>query len=139
MPVLGGTCQPAHLQAEDQADAVRSDLAEQALETRPMIGAAPALALVLVADDDAIFRPAQGDSMIGQSILPRARLLMLHDLLRTRLTHINDGQAFQVPRLDLAAAWWSNPAALGRRGGPLFPSRLGHCRACIMVTHAPPP
>ena len=53
MPVLARAGQPAHLQAEDQPDVVETDFGKQSLEAEPALGRGPALALILVDDENA--------------------------------------------------------------------------------------
>ena len=82
VPVLAGSGEPAHLQAQDQPDVVHGDLGQQALETEPGVGGAAALPEVLVDDEDPLGGPAQGAGMLGQGILAGERLAVLDDLLR---------------------------------------------------------
>ena len=77
---------------------------EQAVEAAPVLGALAAMALVLVDDDDALARPAEGDGMIDEGILPLARFAVFEYLLWGRLAHVDDGQEFSVPVLDLDGA-----------------------------------
>ena len=59
VPVAVGAGQPAHLQAEDQADVVEGDLGQQPLESGATLDRLAALAQVVVDDGDAIGRPAE--------------------------------------------------------------------------------
>ena len=101
MPVLGRTGQPAHLQAEHHADVVQRHLGDQPLEAAAPFGRATALAQVLVDDQDALARPAEGHRLVGEGVLPRGRLAVLQDLLWGRLPHVDDRQLFQVGGQDL--------------------------------------
>ena len=48
MPVLGGARQPAHLQAEHDADVVQRHLRKEPLIPRTIVGPRAALALILI-------------------------------------------------------------------------------------------
>ena len=77
VPVLAGPGQPAHLQAEDQPDAVQGDLGEQPLEARPAFDRLAALAQVVVDHLDLRPRPAQGDGAVGQGVLAGGGFLVV--------------------------------------------------------------
>ena len=134
VPVLGGPGQPAHLQAQDQADVPERHLGEQPLEPGPVFGPPAALALVLVDDHDPGARPAQGDGVVGQGVLPGLRLGVLQDLLRGGLPDVHDGRPVQVTRQDLRRA---NRADRRLGGGSRF-GRRGRGRPFV-ATHDPPP
>ena len=101
MPILARAGQPAHLQAEDQPDMVQADLGEQALEAEPVVGRGPALALILVNDENAFRRPTEFDGPIDESILAIGRLPIGGDLLWGGLADVDDGQSIEMPGLDL--------------------------------------
>ena len=109
VPVLAGPGQPAHLQAEDQPDAIEGDLGEQPLESRPPFDRLPALAQVVVDHLDLRPRPAQGDGAIGQGILAGGGLLVVEDLLRGGLADVDDGGAIEVPGPELRGWGRINP------------------------------
>ena len=71
---------------------VHADLGQQALEAEPGVGGAAALPEVLVDDEDALGRPAQGAGVIGQGVLAGEGLAVLGDLLRGGLADVDDGQ-----------------------------------------------
>jgi hypothetical protein len=101
MPILARASQPAHLQAEDQADAVQGYLNEQALEAEPALDGLSAPAQVVVDDVDLPGTPAEIDGPIGQGVLASGRLLMVDDLLGGGLPDVHDGPAVEVPVLEL--------------------------------------
>ena len=101
VPVLARAGQPAHLQPEDQPDAVQGDLGEQPLEPRPAFDRLPALAQVVVDHLDLRPRPAQGDGAVGQGVLAGGGLLMVEDLLRGGLPDVDDGGPVEVPGPEL--------------------------------------
>ena len=83
---------------------VEADLGEQPLEAEPSLGRGPALALVVVDDEDAVRRPAEFDGPLGEGVLAVGRLAVLGDLLGGGLADVDDGQAVEVPGLDLGRA-----------------------------------
>jgi hypothetical protein len=97
VPVLAGAGQPAHLQPEDQTDAVQGDLGEQPLESRPAFDRLPTLAEVVVDDLDLRSRPAQCDGAVGQGVLAGGGLLVVEDLLGSGLPDVDDGGPVEVP------------------------------------------
>src|SRR4051812_10815992 len=101
MPILARAGQPAHLQAEDQPDMVEADLGEQALETESVLGGGPALALILVDDENAFGWPTELDSPIYEGVLTVGGFPVLGDLLRGGLADVDDGQPVEMPGLDL--------------------------------------
>jgi hypothetical protein len=101
VPVLAGAGQPAHLQPEDQPDAVQGDPGEQPLEPRPALDRLATLAEIVVDHLDLRPRPAQGDGAVGQGVLACGGLLMVEDLLRGGLPDVNDGGAVEAPGPEL--------------------------------------
>ena len=101
VPVLAGPGQPAHLQPEDQPDAIQRDLGQEPLESRPTFDRLPALAQVVVDDLDLRPRPAEGDGAIGQGVLAGGGFLMIEDLLRGGLPDVDDRGAIEVPGPEL--------------------------------------
>ena len=104
MPVLAGSGQPAHLQAEDQPDVVQTDLREQPLEAEPVLGRGPALALILVDDENAFGRPTEFDGPVDQSVLAVGGFPVLGDLLGGGLADVDNRQSVEMPGLDLRRA-----------------------------------
>ena len=115
MPVLARAGQPAHLQAEDQPDVVQTDLGEQSLKAQSSFGRGPALALIIVDDEDPVRRPTQFDRPIGERVLAVGGFLVLGDLLGGGLADVDDGQPVEMPGLDLGSAEQSRP---GLASGP---------------------
>ena len=104
MPVLAGPGQSAHLQAEDQADAVERELGQESLESRASLGRLAALAEIVVDDDHLIARPSQLDGTVGEGVLPRGGFAMVEDLLGRGLPDVDDRDSCQVPVLKLGRA-----------------------------------
>src|SRR5262245_18062952 len=64
VPVLAGARQSAHLQAEDEADVIQSDLGQQSLEAEAALGGLAAEAEVVVDDGNVLVWPAQSGRAI---------------------------------------------------------------------------
>ena len=101
VPVLARAGQPAHLQAEDQPDVVEADFGEQPLKAESALGRGPALALILVDDENAIGRPTEFDGPVDEGVLAVGGFPVLGDLLGGGLADVDDGQPVEVPGLDL--------------------------------------
>jgi hypothetical protein len=97
VPVLARAGQPAHLQPEDQPDAVEGDLGQEPLEAGPALDRLAALAQVVVDGGDPIAGPAEGDGAVGQGVLAGGRFLVVGDLLGGRLADVDDGRPVEVP------------------------------------------
>ena len=108
IPVVAGDT--AHLDAEDQADVLHGHLGQEALKSAPTVGPTTAQALIVVDDQDAIPRPAQGDRMVGEGILPLPRLAMIEDLLWLGLADVDDGEAIEMKIEDLGRSQDAGPA-----------------------------
>ncbi len=80
---------------------VEADFGEQALEAGPALGRGPALALVLVDDENAVGRPTEFDGPVGEGVLAVGGLPVLGDLLGGGLADVDDGQSVEMPGLDL--------------------------------------
>ena len=101
MPIFIRACQPAHLQAQDETDVVETDLRQQILKAKPSLSRLTATSLVFIDDFHAILGPAQQRGPMPQGVLPIRGLTMFQDLLRGRLSDIDDGFTLSVPILDL--------------------------------------
>src|SRR2546423_1516670 len=101
MPVLVGTRQPAHLQAENDADMIDRHLGQQPLKSGSILGIAAALTLIFVDDLNPISGPSQSNGVIDQSVLAQPGLAVFQNLLRARLADVNKRQSLQMPALDL--------------------------------------
>ena len=101
MPIFVVAGDAAHLDAEDQADMLHGNLGQDALESAPLIGGAAAEPLIVVDDQDAIPGPSPGGREVGEGILPFPRFAMVEDLLGIGLTHVDDGEAIEMPIVDL--------------------------------------
>ena len=104
VPVAVGAGQPAHLQAEDQADVVEGDLGQEPLEAGPALDRLAALAQVVVDRRDAVAGPAEGDGAVGQGVLAGGGLLMVDHLLGRGLADVDEGRAVEVPGPELGRA-----------------------------------
>src|SRR5665213_2796995 len=116
MPVLGGARQPAHLQAEYDADVVQSDFSQEPLVSRTVVRPRAAPPLVLIDDDHAFGRPTQDLGVIRQSVLPGRRFAILQHLLRRRLSYINNGELVEVRIVNLRGGQASSTETDGRFG-----------------------
>jgi len=96
--------QPAHLQAEDQPDVVETDLGKQSLKAQSPLGGGPALALILVDDENAVRRPTEFDGPIDERVLAVGGFPVLGNLLGGGLADVDDGQPVEMPGLDLGSA-----------------------------------
>src|SRR5579859_1685517 len=105
VPVIVGAGQTAHLQAEDEADVIQSDLRHEPLEAEASLGSGPAAALVLVDDENAISGPTEIHGPLSQGILALCGLGVLTDLMRSRLSNVHDREAVEMPGLDLRGPW----------------------------------
>jgi hypothetical protein len=101
VPILVVAGNPAHLDAEDQADVIQGNLGQEALEAAPAVGRPAALSLVVVDDQDAIPRPPQGGGVIGEGVLPLPRLAVVEHLLGVGLAHVDDRESVEVGIEDL--------------------------------------
>jgi hypothetical protein len=89
------------VQAEDQSDVVQTDFREQPLEAEPVLGRGPALALILVDDENAVRGPTEFDGPVDERILAVGGLPVLGDLLDGGLADVDDGQPVGMTRLNL--------------------------------------
>ena len=76
-------------------------LGQQPLKPSSILSIAAALTLIFVNDQDSICGPSQGNGIIDQAVLAQPGFTVLQNLLRTRLPNVNDGQALQMPTLNL--------------------------------------
>ena len=104
MPVLARAGQPAHLQAEDEPDVVETDLGQQPLKAQSPLGRGPALALIVVDDEDAVGRPTEFDGPMDERVLAVGGFPVLGDLLGRGLADVDDGHPVEMPGLDLGRA-----------------------------------
>jgi hypothetical protein len=77
------------------------DLGQHALETEPPFDGLAADSLVIVDNQHACVCPSVVHRPATKLVLQVGRLAILRHLVRTRLTDIDDGQTFLMPRLDL--------------------------------------
>src|SRR5262249_18338393 len=118
VPVLARAGQPTHLQPEDQSDVVQTDFREQPLEAKPVFGRGPALALILIDDENAVRGPTEFDGPVDESVLTAGGCPVLGDLLDRGLADVDDGQPVGMTRLNLGGdgqpGWrWSLGWAVG--------------------------
>ena len=100
---------------------IEADLGKEALKAESPLGCGPALALIVVDDEDAVGRPAEFGGPVGEGVLTVGRFPVLGHLLGGGLADVNDGQAVEVPGLDLGResesdAWRSILDAMGGCG-----------------------
>ena len=127
MPILARPRQPAHLDAQDDADVIEADLGQESLEAEPALRGLAAVPLVLVDDDHPVRRPAQGDGATSQVVLQGGRLAMLEHLLGGGLPHIDDRQPIEVPGPDLARSpRGARRSPVDIRGRPIGSAAMVH-------------
>jgi hypothetical protein len=102
VPVLTGTGQATHLQAEDDANMIQTNLGKQTLEAKAVLGTPTAQAKVVVDDFDAISGPTEGFGTLGEAVLAIGRFAVLESLVRGRLADINDRFFSEMVWLDFA-------------------------------------
>jgi hypothetical protein len=98
---LTGSGQPTHLQAEDQSDVVQTDFRQRPLEAKPVVGRGPALALILINDENAIRGPTEFDGPVHQRVLAVGGFAILGDLLDGGLADVDNSEPVGVTRLNL--------------------------------------
>jgi len=125
VPILRGTRQPGHVDAEHEADVVEADLRDEALEADAPRGARAGPAEVVVDDDDTLRRPAQILRAGHQPILEARRLLMVEDLLDRGLPDVDDGEAVVMAGRDLLRARTPGRRVSGARRVHRAPPRRG--------------
>jgi len=125
VPILRGTRQPGHVDAEHEADVVQADFRDEALEADAPRGARAGLAQVVVDDDDTLRRPAQIPRSGHQPILEARRFLMVEDLLHGRLPNVDDGDTVLMARRDLLRAEQAGRRVSGARSSHRTPPRCG--------------
>src|SRR4029079_8566920 len=99
---------------------VETDLGEQPLKARSSFGRGPALALIVVDDEDSVRRPTELHGPIDEPVLASGGFLFLGDLLGGGLADVDDGQPVEMPGLDLGGAeqtsrGWPLARAVGSR------------------------
>ena len=104
VPVGIGAGQSADLEAKDDPDVIEVHLGHDPLKTSASLGGGGRLGLIVVDDDDPRGRPAPGDREVAEAALNFSRLFIVDYLILARLADIDDGQPFEVPRLDLAGS-----------------------------------
>jgi hypothetical protein len=93
---------------------VETDFSEQSLKAQSSFGRGPALALIVVDDENSVRRPTELDGPIDEPVLAVGGFLVLGDLLGGGLADVDDGQPVEMPGLDLGGAeqagrwpvWW---------------------------------
>ena len=80
---------------------VKTDFGEQPLKAQSPLGRGPALALILVDDENAVRRPTEFDGPVDESVLAVGGFPVLGDLLDRGLADVDDGQPVEMPGLDL--------------------------------------
>ena len=83
---------------------VETDLGKQSLKAQSPLGRGPALALILVDDENAVWRPTEFDGPIDEGVLAVGGFPVLGDLMGGGLADVVDGQPVEMPGLDLGRA-----------------------------------
>ncbi len=133
MPVFVGPGKSGQFDSQDDTDVVQADFGKQPLKPKTAFGCGAALTLVFVDDLNPVGRPAKLDGKINQGVLASRRFLMVRNLLRRGLSHVDNRRSLQMMRLKLR--WIS---ARKRIGAP-FLYRLSTQSLDILITHAIPP
>ena len=90
---------------------VEADFGEQSLKAQSSFGRGPALALIVVDDENSVRRPTELDGPIDEPVLAVGRFLVFGNLLGGGLADIDDGQPVEMPGLDLGRR--NRPAGAG--------------------------
>jgi hypothetical protein len=98
MPFPAAARQPRHLNAQHDAHMIQPNLRHQPLKTRPGIGPRRRMTQILIDHQHPRRRPPQRHRPLRQPILQPRGFLMVLDLLRGRLAHINSREAITMPR-----------------------------------------
>jgi hypothetical protein len=138
VPILVVAGHAAHLDSEKQADMVHGNFSQDALKSGAPIGRLTSAPLVLVDEQDPVFRPPEGDCELNQSVLPLARLDVVEDLLGIRLANVDDGQPVEVPIIERR---WAQPqASRDPRGDSPFAERRDRAPSeYLSCAHGLPP
>ena len=116
IPVGIGPGQPANLETKEDADVIQIHLGHDPSKVVPALGTGAASTLIAGDDDYPVWGPSPGDGEIAQLGLDLSRLFVEQDLMSAGLAHINDGQPFEVPGLDLGrSSWGAEPPGERRR------------------------
>ncbi len=100
MPILARPRQSAHLQSQDQPDAIGTDLRQQALKTAASFHRTAAVTLILVDHHHGRGGPSQGHRPIRQGILFAVDSAMFQHLVLRRLSHVNQRQSLPMSVRD---------------------------------------
>jgi hypothetical protein len=95
MPVTPISCQPRHLEGEDCTNPAFANRRQQALKARPA-NAGSRTAKIVVNHNDVL--PAQVSCTVSKTTLTAAALVIMHQLIRRRLTNVDIGPTTQVLR-----------------------------------------
>ena len=118
MPFPAAARQPRHLDAQHDAHMIQPDLRRQPLETRPGIGSRRRMTQIVIDHQHPRRRPPQANRPLGQPILQPRRFLVVLDLLRGGLAHINSREAITMPRRDLALQPLGRPSQRAHSAHP---------------------
>lgn len=94
---------------------VETDFSEQSLKAQSSFGRGPALALIVVDDENSVRRPTELDGPIDEPVLAVGGFLVLGDLLGGGLADVDDGQPVEMPRLDFGKTRASKPTVKSSR------------------------
>ena len=114
---------------------IKSEFGEDVLEAWATLDGPSTASLVRVDDLDAVAGPAQRDGHVGQPVLASGRLLVVGDLLGTRLADIDHGFAIEMMIADLGGTQSQQVSRHdgrtcrgGRRGQSGYAFRCAHGR-----------
>ena len=114
--------QARDLEAEHDAGVAQAHFGDQPLKSLPIGRRRARLPEVRVDDDDVLQRPAQGDGMLAQGVLPLGTLGILDHLAERGLADVEIGLPLQMSRLDFLVDVWRHRPPLTRRGRTMLAS-----------------
>ena len=110
---------------------IQGDFRQKTLEAGTVIGTRAALTLIVIDEQHAFARPAQGLRQVAQGVLPSPRFAVLLDLVRRGLPHVNNRDFVEMLRANLGTGAQSNRTGVGNDVA---------CRCwCLSSSHAAPP
>lgn len=80
----------AHRDPQDDADMIHGNFGQEAMKSGSPLGGSASDPLVIDDEQDSVPGPPQGLCMVYQGVLPFARFDVVEDLLRVRLSNLDD-------------------------------------------------
>jgi len=134
VPVAVVAGQARSVQAQHQPGLAQADLGDQALEAVALGACGARLAQVVVDHRDPLARPAKPGGPVGQAVLQLRALLVLADLARRGLAHVDVGELGAMGRGDPLGRLIQR----GQHGLPPRPGRVAAGRRfAVPVVSAP--